>query len=994
MTLPASGALTLDNIQTEFGGTNPIGLSEYYAGGGRTPAGTSGTYGAVPASGALTVQNFYGTSNYIPVYVEELFSTYTYKGTGSIQTITNDITLGNGFSGAATVFNYGDRVSSISVSKQSDGNLMLFGTSASDGSIKTIFGSSAAGSWSDYSIGITGSVPRGALCAFSKYFVATNAGLFSKSTASADWSQVFSDSYLQNISLVNGILVALYTGGQYGIRKSTDGITFTSAMPGNANRAGRSIVYSNGTYYLYEVDVNNGTTGYISTSTDLTNFSQVASFSNTGYTGTLAVGAGKLLFQSQDAALLYYSANNGATWTSTGITINSSSKIVFDGLKFIVKEGTRIAYSSNGVDWNYMSIPYTNISKIDYDGTNFYFLSGDSLYQKSVQVAGSEIISGKGGLVWLRTRAGEYSTLGSTLLDTVRGAGSYISSNSPAAEVVAGTRVTAFNSKGFTLDTSAYNQPDNTYVSWTFREQPKFFDVVTYTGTGSPSQTVAHNLGTSIGAIFVKCTSSSVNWGSWFRTSFEGGVTGLSLNSVNSYVQNSLNSSIGDSSQFKPHYALNDATTSGNVAGETYVAYLFASNAGGFGLTGTDNVITCGTFLASGANAWTNVELGYEPQWILYKCIDEASVWRLYDTMRGWSEGINDAYAFVSHPLAEAFNEVGTPTATGFKITGGTTNSKHVFIAIRRGEMKPPTDGTDVFVAKKRTGTNVPSTITGVGFAPDLAIVRNTDGYSNWVWTDRKTGFNRSWNSGAGGPINEYSNQIMSLDNDGMTLGANYYTSTMSGPYVDYYFKRAPKVFDIVTFTGTSVVASIPHGLQTAPQLILFKNNYYTSWQVYAAPLGNNKSLVLNESTAAITSNFLNNTTPTATEFTVSSNYLVNYSGALTTAYLFATCPGVSKVGSFVGDSTDNRFIDCGFTGGARFVLIKANATGFNWCVFNYASGMTSSNSPFLVMNSSDSALQSQFSGTLWQTAGGFSVKASGTAMNQLDYTYIYLAIA
>lgn len=63
MALPSSGPLTLADIQTEFGGSNPISLSEYYAGGTYVPAGTSGTYGAVPSSGTISIQNFYGTSN-------------------------------------------------------------------------------------------------------------------------------------------------------------------------------------------------------------------------------------------------------------------------------------------------------------------------------------------------------------------------------------------------------------------------------------------------------------------------------------------------------------------------------------------------------------------------------------------------------------------------------------------------------------------------------------------------------------------------------------------------------------------------------------------------------------------------------------------------------------------------------------------------------------------------------------------------------------------
>lgn len=62
MALPSSGPLSLVDIQTEFGGANPISLSEYYAGGAYVPAGTTGTYGAVPSSGEISIRNFYGTS--------------------------------------------------------------------------------------------------------------------------------------------------------------------------------------------------------------------------------------------------------------------------------------------------------------------------------------------------------------------------------------------------------------------------------------------------------------------------------------------------------------------------------------------------------------------------------------------------------------------------------------------------------------------------------------------------------------------------------------------------------------------------------------------------------------------------------------------------------------------------------------------------------------------------------------------------------------------
>lgn len=92
MTLQSSGAISLDNIQTEFGGSNPASLSEYYAGGTYVPAGTTGTNGAVPSSGAISLSNFYGTSAYSGVWIlVQSFSSgqYDYDMAYSIEPFTN-----------------------------------------------------------------------------------------------------------------------------------------------------------------------------------------------------------------------------------------------------------------------------------------------------------------------------------------------------------------------------------------------------------------------------------------------------------------------------------------------------------------------------------------------------------------------------------------------------------------------------------------------------------------------------------------------------------------------------------------------------------------------------------------------------------------------------------------------------------------------------------------------------------------------------------------
>lgn len=57
MTLQSSGAISLANIQTEFGGSNPIGLSEYYRNGNYVPSSAT----TIPTSGTIQLDDFYGS---------------------------------------------------------------------------------------------------------------------------------------------------------------------------------------------------------------------------------------------------------------------------------------------------------------------------------------------------------------------------------------------------------------------------------------------------------------------------------------------------------------------------------------------------------------------------------------------------------------------------------------------------------------------------------------------------------------------------------------------------------------------------------------------------------------------------------------------------------------------------------------------------------------------------------------------------------------------
>ena len=58
MALPVSGPLSLTDIQTEFGGTNPVSLTEYYKGGAFVL--TTDFAPNVPTSGTISISDFYG----------------------------------------------------------------------------------------------------------------------------------------------------------------------------------------------------------------------------------------------------------------------------------------------------------------------------------------------------------------------------------------------------------------------------------------------------------------------------------------------------------------------------------------------------------------------------------------------------------------------------------------------------------------------------------------------------------------------------------------------------------------------------------------------------------------------------------------------------------------------------------------------------------------------------------------------------------------------
>ena len=599
-------------------------------------------------------------------------------------------------------------------------------------------------------------------------------------------------------------------------------------------------------------------------------------------------------------------------------------------------------------------------------------------------------LSTKGGLVWLKARNQAY-TAGHVLTDTVRGAGNLLRSQTTNGNEYDITQLSAFTSSGFTLGTGVSNISPTTYVSWTFREQPKFFDVVTYTGTGS-NTTIAHNLGSVPGCIIVKRTSTGgTNWAVYHRSLANTEYILLNTTAAKATGATYWNSTTPTSTVFSLG---TDAAVNGS--GSSYVAYIFAHDAGGFGLTGSDNVISCGSASATGVTA---VSLGYEPQFCMLKRSSGTGGWFMTDTMRGWNmQGDFDVRANSSDAETDRTGSGWFPSATGFTFDSAQLSGSgdFIYIAIRRGPMKVPTDGTSVFAPAYYSSGLATGTKSTTNFPVDMQMVRYTPGTSsiNSMFVDRLRGVS-STSGTVSGPY-----LVSSSTAAETTSGSNGWDNTgfyraggfgPSDPSVYHSLGRAPGYMDVCCYTGTGVTRTVAHNLTVVPELMIFKVRGSTgSWQVYAAPLGATNALILESTNAsAATSNF-NNTAPTSSVFSVGSFSGTNGSGLTYVNYLFASAPGVSKVGSYTGNGS-NQTINCGFTGGARFVLIKRTDSTGDWYVWDTARGMVSGTDPSLLMNSTAAEVNAN---SVYTATTGFQIVSTASGINASGGTYIFLAIA
>jgi len=329
-----------------------------------------------------------------------------------------------------------------------------------------------------------------------------------------------------------------------------------------------------------------------------------------------------------------------------------------------------------------------------------------------------------------------------------------------------------------------------------------------------------------------------------------------------------------------------------------------------------------------------------------------------------------------------AFGSIHWPDVSGHGCFYGHNNSdgssyKDVFYTFRYPNMKPPKHGSDIFNASWYMGNHYrgQNPIFQGNARADFVINSSETSYQS------SRNYTKHVNCRANGWTQVGSNNYLTLDKDGYARYAGYtgYTGSNDCTWLkgwggegatqmewnsnyarfSWGFKDCLKTchhFDRqFPTTGT-----YNHSLRAVPSMMIVKqqknadggrqtSDMDTFWCVYHKDMNEgsnpqNYGMYLNTNISKQqSSGFWNNTAPTATTLGVGNKVVDTtwnsdpYNSTL--FMMFADTPGILKTGKYTGNGSFVS-VDCGFTNGVRFVLVKREDWSGHWYVFDHAHGL------------------------------------------------------
>ena len=324
---------------------------------------------------------------------------------------------------------------------------------------------------------------------------------------------------------------------------------------------------------------------------------------------------------------------------------------------------------------------------------------------------------------------------------------------------------------------------------------------------------------------------------------------------------------------------------------------------------------------------------------------------------------------------------------------------------------------TDYFNTKLWSGNgNDNTSITGVGFQPDLSWVKARDKVENNLFTDAVRGGNKQIYSNLTSAETSDGNKLKSFNADGFTIGTSDVVNNSISNYVAWNWlasntsgsantdgsisstvsANTTSGFSIVSYSGSNSNSTVGHGLGVAPKVIIIKRrNVADNWRVLHMSAGNDNTAHLNLTSGFSSSAVFQNTSPTSTVFSlVGNNTSVNQSGSTYIAYCFAEVPGYSKFGSYTGNGADGssteNFIYTGFK--PTWVMVKrSNDSGQQWTICDTTRSPSNVSGSMEWLFADNSGIETD-EDLPYMLSNGFMPRTGHTYMNRNGFSYVYMA--
>ena len=285
------------------------------------------------------------------------------------------------------------------------------------------------------------------------------------------------------------------------------------------------------------------------------------------------------------------------------------------------------------------------------------------------------------------------------------------------------------------------------------------------------------------------------------------------------------------------------------------------------------------------------------------------------------------------------------------------------------------------------------NTIDSANFQPDIVWLKDrTSANAHGIFDSSRLSYPAIASNAANAEGGGFGSALTGFLSNGFSLGASSTVNTSGNNYISWLWKESPTSgMDIVSYTGTGSNRTISHSLGVAPDMIIVKSRSgLLSPSVYHVSVGNTAVLKLDTTeTPTTASTFWQNTSPSASVFSVGTHSNVNANGGEYIAYLFAEVDGFSKFGSYTGNAAaDGPFIYTGFK--PRYVMIKSSTATDAWLIYDTARDTYNVAGTTLVPNTT--AADATISGIDF-LSNGFKLRTITTTPNAAQ-TYIYAAFA